>query len=125
MPNRIPPNATLARSLTVFEVLDACGRTVRSGGDRDPANNRRPFGGIQLVCCGDFFQLPPVGLGSYGKKFAFQSGAWTACDTRAVVLRKVVRQQGDQTFVRLLNECVNLLACVLYSLSYTQRLNKR
>ena len=94
------------------------------GGDRDP----RTTGALSAASSSSAAATFPTaarGPSSYGKKFAFQSGAWTACDTRAVVLRKVVRQQGDQTFVRLLNECVNLLACVLYSLSYTQRLNKR
>ena len=38
-----------------------------------------PFGGIQLVLCGDFLQLPPVGVGKRGKKFAFETEAWEAC----------------------------------------------
>ena len=32
--------------------MDQIGRHVRE--------SDRPFGGIQLVLCGDFFQLPPV-----------------------------------------------------------------
>lgn len=38
---------------TVFELLSKVGSRVRG--------NPRPFGGLQLVLCGDFFQLPPVG----------------------------------------------------------------
>lgn len=37
---------------TLFDTLEALARDIRA----DP----RPFGGIQLVCTGDFFQLPPV-----------------------------------------------------------------
>ena len=40
----------------LFEALDQIARQVR----RAPG---RPFGGIQLICVGDFYQLPPVGLG--------------------------------------------------------------
>lgn len=36
----------------LFDKLDEIGRHVRG--------NSRSFGGIQLVLCGDFYQLPPV-----------------------------------------------------------------
>ena len=35
-----------------FEALDQIGRVVRG-------QSTKPFGGIQLVLSGDFFQLPP------------------------------------------------------------------
>ena len=81
----------------LLAVLDACGRAARGA----PAV---PFGGVQLVCCGDFFQLPPVGLGQYGRGFAFESPTWRAAGLRSFVLATPVRQQGDATFARLLNE---------------------
>ena len=31
-----------------------------------------PFGGIQLIVCGDFLQLPPVTKGEEKRKFCFQ-----------------------------------------------------
>ncbi len=40
-------------SNVVFDLLSEVGKRVR--------NDIRPFGGLQLVLCGDFFQLPPVG----------------------------------------------------------------
>jgi ATP-dependent DNA helicase PIF1 len=39
----------------LFDKLEQIARTLR--------NNGRPFGGIQLIITGDFFQLPPVGQG--------------------------------------------------------------
>ena len=79
----------------LLDALDAIGRAVR--GDAG-----RAFGGLQLVFCGDFFQLPPVSLGQYGARFAFQSNAWRAAAVRTVELRTIVRQQGDQSFIGLL-----------------------
>lgn len=34
--------------------------------------NDNPFGGIQLIICGDFLQLPPVTKGTDKKTFCFQ-----------------------------------------------------
>lgn len=53
---------------------------------------------------GDFFQLPPVGLGKVPSVcFAFQTQAWREAVNRVVVLRRVFRQKEDD-FVRILQE---------------------
>ncbi|CDK28314.1 unnamed protein product [Kuraishia capsulata CBS 1993] len=66
--------------------------------------NTKPFGGIQLVVCGDFFQLPPVSSRDSEVSFAFESSSWKECVTCTLVLKKVFRQQGDSDFVDMLNE---------------------
>lgn len=51
-----------------------------------------PFGGIQLIMTGDFFQLPPVTkIGQC--KFAFEAAAWKECIDVTVNLTKVFRQK--------------------------------
>ena len=81
----------------LFDLLDAIGRDIREGGAA------QPFGGLQLVLCGDFFQLPPVSLGQYGARFAFQANAWRGADVSTIELRTVVRQSGDTAFIDLLS----------------------
>lgn len=78
-----------------FEALDAVGREVRKC-------RSKPFGGLQLVLSGDFFQLPPVSLNGGG--FAFECPAWTNAAVKMVELKTVVRQSGDRSFVNLLNQ---------------------
>ena len=56
-----------------------------------------------MIFTGDFFQLPPVGLGQYGRKFAFHANCFSA-DIQMLELTTVVRQKGDDTFISLLNE---------------------
>lgn len=77
-----------------FDKLEAVARHVR--------RNDKPFGGIQLILCGDFFQLPPVAKREEKVKFCFQSKAWSQCVTYNFELRKVHRQK-DGNFVDILN----------------------
>ena len=76
--------------------------------------NRLPFGGIQLVVCGDFYQLPPVVKNTNldGSEldfpvevvFAFESEAWRESIKRNIILKEIFRQKGDQKFIDMLNE---------------------
>jgi ATP-dependent exoDNAse (exonuclease V) alpha subunit len=67
-------------------------------------NNTEPFGGIQVVLCGDFFQLPPIGnQGELSKdKFSFMSEAWVNAKLSVCYLTKQYRQNDNE-----LNEILN------------------
>ena len=58
----------------------------------------QPFGGIQVILCGDFLQLPPV----KSDRFAFETKAWKSTIRETIVLKQVFRQK-ELGFVRLLN----------------------
>lgn len=64
-----------------------------------------PFGGIQVVLCGDFFQLPPIGnRGELSKdKFAFMSEAWVKSGLNVCNLTEQYRQ-SDNDLNEILNE---------------------
>src|SRR3989338_7392496 len=51
-----------------FGMVDQVLRAVR--------RNREPFGGVQVVLVGDFFQLPPIGRKVEQAQFAFESAFW-------------------------------------------------
>ncbi len=83
---------------SLFEKLDILGQRMR--------DDYRPFGGLQVVLCGDFFQLPPVAGGGSNELFCFQSPLWSKLlggTEGMVVLDKVFRQK-DGPFVRILND---------------------
>ncbi|KAF7310006.1 ATP-dependent DNA helicase PIF1 [Mycena indigotica] len=77
----------------LFDKLSRIGALIR--------RNMEPFGGIQLVVTGDFFQLPPVGKS--GVKFAFEAAMWKQAIPRTFNLTQVFRQ-SDQEFIDMLNE---------------------
>ncbi|KAK2583374.1 hypothetical protein KPH14_009365 [Odynerus spinipes] len=77
-----------------FDKLEAVARHVR--------RNERPFGGVQIILCGDFFQLPPVSKRDEKVKFCFQSEAWEKCVHFNFEL-KTVHRQKDPIFIEILN----------------------
>ena len=81
--------------------------------------SEQPFGGVQLILCGDFLQLPPVpsripesikGLQLateadflfLNRGFAFQAKCWPTLRVNIIKLHTVHRQGGDGEMVRAL-----------------------
>lgn len=85
----------------LLEYLDTVGRVVRKCD--------RPFGGLQVVFVGDFYQLPPVikdvalAPGQADKTFAFESPLWSQTVQEMITLKQIVRQK-DPVFQQILNE---------------------
>lgn len=79
----------------LFEKIDQVARELR--------NSSAPFGGIQLVCTGDFFQLPPVSRDQGAARFCFLSPSWQAAIRHTFVLTTVFRQKGDAELILMLN----------------------
>lgn len=86
-------------SQKLFEVLDTIGKKIRK--------NNKPFGGIQLIFSGDFFQLPPVGNKEEIEtcKFCFESPLWfsTFPPENTIVLKTIFRQT-DTNYQNILNQ---------------------
>ena len=89
-----------------FEKLNYAAKRVRG--------NQLPFGGMQLLLVGDFFQLPPVDkdrpVGKIAEmqqpqknRYIFQTAAWKALNPVLVKLDHNFRQQEDDHFRTLLH----------------------
>lgn len=60
-----------------------------------------PFGGLQLLIFGDFYQLPPVITEPTQKVYAFESAAWKALDLTTLTLTIVIRQLDEHFSAQL------------------------
>ncbi|XP_056276388.1 ATP-dependent DNA helicase PIF1 isoform X2 [Pseudoliparis swirei] len=76
-----------------FDKLESVARSVR--------RSTQPFGGIQLIICGDFLQLPPISKGKEKASFCFQARSWRKVIQVNMELMEVWRQT-DQSFISLL-----------------------
>ena len=66
-------------------------------------HNTLPFGGVQVILSGDFFQLPPINRSSNGKRFAWQSPSWKELDLKTCYLIEKYRQDDNQ-LIHILDE---------------------
>ena len=72
-------------NIQTFEYINEVLKQVR--------DNDEPFGGIQLIFIGDFFQLPPVEKRiEQEKKYCFESDLWKELDFHSVILNQNYRQ---------------------------------
>lgn len=60
--------------------------------------NEKSFGGMQVILCGDFFQLPPIGSPNESSKdkMAFMSEAWLGLQLNICYLTTQYRQSADE-----------------------------
>ena len=77
----------------VFDLLDKIGRLTRK-------RLEQPFGGIQVIFSGDFYQLPPIG---HGVQFCFESTKWRECFEHQIIFNTIFRQ-NDSVFKSVLNQ---------------------
>lgn len=80
-------------NIEAFEYINEVLREVRECND--------PFGGIQVIFIGDFFQLPPVEKEGEIRHYCFDSPVWDKLDLKNVVLKKNYRQ-NEENFITAL-----------------------
>jgi ATP-dependent DNA helicase PIF1 len=86
-------------SLKLFNMLNDIGKAVRG--------NSKPFGGIQLIFSGDFFQLPPVGDKDDPdtQRFCFESEEWNTVFQRECQIQLIkIFRQTDEIYSTILNQ---------------------
>lgn len=64
--------------------------------------SEQPFGGLQVVFVGDFFQLPPITRQGDVLRYAFESNAWQSAEILVCAITEQYRQD-DELFKSLLN----------------------
>jgi len=85
-------------SMLTAELLDKLndlGKKLRS--------NKKPFGGMQVLLVGDFFQLPPVNRSDEPTRFAFEAAVWKEGIHVCIELTQIQRQK-DERFHTILKE---------------------
>ena len=85
-------------SMLNAKTLDNVERVI--SGIRGTTLTGEPFGGLQVIFVGDFYQLPPVSRDE-AAQFAFRAKSWTAADPVTCYLTEQHRQD-DEAFLGIL-----------------------
>ncbi len=80
-------------------LFDSMDKILRAFKDSD-----EPFGGVQVVLSGDFFQLPPVSKTPQEIKFAWQTNLWKNSDFKICYLAEKFRQEENDVLINILDE---------------------
>ncbi len=93
-----------ARVLIIDEISMLSGKTLDmvNAVCKEVRKNSEPFGGLQVVLVGDFFQLPPIGDEGREPEFAFSSAAWKDLKPLVCYLEEQHRQE-DPMFLSILS----------------------
>ena len=86
-------------SQKIFELLNTIGKKTR--------RNQNHFGNIQVIFCGDFYQLPPVGNNDdiTTSNFCFESPLWDEIFPQSNQIEfNFIFRQDDEQFKKILNE---------------------
>jgi len=81
-------------SANMINMVDAVCKAVK--------DSSAPFGGLQVIFVGDFFQLPPVNRSSQAADFAYDAQAWRDANPIICYLTEQHRQD-DAPFLELLS----------------------
>jgi ATP-dependent exoDNAse (exonuclease V) alpha subunit len=87
-------------SMLTADQFDAVDRAARQFRDKSEA-----FGGMQVVCSGDLFQLPPINKNG-SANFVVESEAWKSMDMKICYLKEQHRHKDENLFA-LLNHIRN------------------
>jgi len=82
-------------SSRLFDAVERICRAMKRSGE--------PFGGMQAVLSGDFFQLPPIAKEGGSADFIHSSEAWKKMDIRVCYLDEQFRH-SDSSLEKILNE---------------------
>ncbi len=72
---------------TILDMVDLILKTARGKSE--------PFGGVQVVFVGDFFQLPPIARNGAAMRYAFASRAWEAARPLICYLSEQWRHEDE------------------------------
>jgi ATP-dependent DNA helicase PIF1 len=62
----------------------------------------KPFGGVQMILVGDFYQLPPI-----ENNYCFTSHIWNLLNPIPIILTSIIRQKDDLVLQEILEEIRN------------------
>jgi ATP-dependent DNA helicase PIF1 len=84
-------------SLKIFEAIEQIAKCAKR-------QYLRPFGGMQIIFIGDFYQLPPVSRGE-DTQFCFESPLWNQTfNVENHIKLKTLYRQTDPEYIRILTE---------------------